>query len=121
MSIYVEGDIQFTCNVNVTNLRNSNNSIKLVVYLIESDIIQWQKDYDADPIDVEFYRHDFVLRAGFTNAWGESIPNNGIDKNYSIDILDDWDPNNCSIVAFVYNTESCEILQAEWQRLINNR
>lgn len=112
-----------TISVNIATTVNIGNArkIALVVFLLEDNIVEWQRDYNANPEDIENYVHQHVLRAGFNSAFGEIIKNNhnnaaigdNYRKNYQIHSKSDWKPENLSVVAFVYDCESMEILQAE--------
>lgn len=110
-------DSIISCNVKtITNIENSRK-LSLTVFLLEDKIIQWQKDN----VDVETYEHNHVLRAGFNGHFGEKIKDNNnklskndnIVKSYSLRAIPKWNISNCSIVAFVYDTDNQEVLQAE--------
>jgi hypothetical protein len=114
-----ENDSIIDCAVIVESITENRNELNLVVYVLENHIIQWQRDYDSDPEDVEDYEHNHVLRGGFNGAWGEEIGNiTYIEKNLQTKLGEDWVPNNCLILAFVYNSETLEVLQAEEIKLI---
>ena len=112
-------DSTISANIKViTNIINSRK-LKLIVFLTENNIIQGQ---EAKPNYIPDYEHNHILRAGFNSAFGNFIKNNNdkleynseIIKNYSISAKNkDWKIENCSIVAFVYDAETKEILQAE--------
>jgi len=109
----------------------------LVVCLTESDIINWQKDGQDD---VEDYVHNHVLRTVLVDEALTSTTNytagqqieriinydlaalEQININYSLDNAatemgngnaGGWDSENISIVAYIYNTITKEILQVE--------
>ncbi|HOK38559.1 MAG: Omp28 family outer membrane lipoprotein [Bacteroidales bacterium] len=111
----VKADIKV--KTSVTNSRK----IALTVFIIEEHIINWQTDYNKTPKDIPNYEHNHVLRAGFNGAWGEVIKNNTnvtvlgdeYTKSYSITKGNDWKIQNCFIVAFVYDVDTYEVLQAE--------
>ncbi len=104
----------------ITNIKN-HRELSLLVFIVEDGIIQWQKDYSATPNNIKEYEHNHVLRASFNGNFGDKIKDNNaetiigdeINKSYSLKINKDWNINNCSIVAFVYDTETKEVLQAE--------
>jgi len=114
------------CDINVnTNVANSRK-IGLTVYILEDNIIQWQTDYDQTPSEIENYEHKHVLRAGMNGPFGEIIKDNTdltsigdtiTTNSYSLDAGDDWVIDNCSIVAFVYDDDTKEVLQAEMVHL----
>jgi thiol-disulfide isomerase/thioredoxin len=125
---YRPSDSIISVNINtITHIGNAKK-IALVVFLLEDNIVEWQRDYSANPQDIKNYVHKHVLRAGFNSAFGEIIKNNSnnttngdnIRKNYQIHSKSDWTLENLSVVAFVYNCESMEILQAETVKIVNS-
>lgn len=107
-------DVQITGNI----IQAFSEDLSLVVYVVEDNIVNWQKDYSANPQDIENYTHRHVLRAAINGTWGDAIGNsfaigNKVIKNYSYTIDNEWDSDNCSIVAFVYKNANKEIIQAE--------
>jgi PBP1b-binding outer membrane lipoprotein LpoB len=114
--------------------KNTNGSFNLVICLVESNIINWQKD-GAD--NVEDYEHNHVLRSvlidnamsSSTNfVVGEQIVNTieydlttleQFNEDYSSDAEEGngnaggWDATNMSIIAFIYNTNTNEVVQVE--------
>ncbi len=118
---YNQDNNKINCDVKIeTNIENSRK-LSLTVFILEDHIIQWQKDYTKNPEDIPDYEHNHVLRGGFNGPFGEVVKDNNnsspvgniIEKSYSIDKKDDWKIENCLIVAFVYDKDSEEILQAE--------
>jgi len=101
-------------------LTSLSGTFNVVVYLTEDSIINWQKDYDATPsTNIENYVHRHVLRDALNGTWGVLIGSGTIEtgvittKSYSLTLDNSWDDNHCSIVAFVYETSSNEVIQAE--------
>jgi thiol-disulfide isomerase/thioredoxin len=117
------------------------NNFNLVVCLTESNIINWQKDGQNN---VEDYEHNHVLRtiiydnklssqANFEN--GETVENSfeinlseleqyNIDYSNNIAELGNgnsgnWKVNNMSVIAYIYNTNTKEIVQVEDAHLNN--
>jgi len=94
-------------------------NLNLTVVLTESGIISKQTDYNVPGSYVEDYEQNHVLRKGLNGAWGESLGQENYAVNelftnrYSIEKQDDWDIANMSVVAFVSNPETYEVLQAE--------
>jgi hypothetical protein len=108
----------------VTNINNSRK-LSVVAFVIEDEIIDWQKDYSLTEDNIEDYEHNHVLRAGFNGSFGEVIKDNEnpttngdiLTKSYTLVAEPDWKISNCSVVAFVYDTDTKEILQAEISHL----
>ena len=120
---------------------NINSDYSLCVCLTESSIINWQKDGQEN---VENYQHNHVLR---TVLIDESLSNNSnyivgqqIEKIINYDLLaleqyninysantaeagngnaGDWSASNMSVIAYIYNTNTKEIVQVEEAHLNN--
>ena len=108
-----------TSSVETEFLNSLSGTYNVVVYLTEDSIVNWQKDYVATPsTDIENYVHRHVLRGSLNGTWGELVDlapavNSIYTKSYSLLLDNTWDENHCSIVAFVYETSSNEVIQAE--------
>ncbi|MEA1873993.1 MAG: Omp28-related outer membrane protein [Bacteroidota bacterium] len=94
--------------------------MQIAVYIVESHIIEWQEDYSADESPIENYEHNHVLRASMNGAFGEKLNTDvnlsigdDFEKSYNLKIKPDWNPENLQIIAFVYDNDSKEVLQAE--------
>ena len=121
--------------------KNINGEYSLVVCLTESDIINWQKDGQNN---VEDYIHKHVLRTILMDqGLSTSTTYNSrqqIEKtinydltsleefniNYSINTAEfgngnagDWNASNMSVIAYIYNATTKEILQVEEAHLNN--
>ena len=105
----------------VETLIAGSRNIHLNVLIIEDGIVQWQTDYAQSPSYVENYMHDHVLRDGFTGPFGVAVNENNnnltvgkiIQREYSRQINQEWNKENCSVVAFIYDFDTKEVLQAE--------
>ena len=132
-----EASISITSEVQ----NNINADYNLAVCLTESNIIDWQKD---GGIEVEDYEHNHVLRSVLVD---EALSNSNnyfsgqqIERiiNYDLTTLEDfnidysmntaelgngnaggWNANNMSVVAYIYNTNTKEIVQVEETHLNN--
>lgn len=104
---------------------NLSNNLKLVVLISESNIITWQTDYDATPNHVPDYNHKHILRGSVNGAWGELFANaltpagTTLEKNYTYTLNSSWNENNCSVVAFIYDEITLEILQADEVKILD--
>lgn len=130
-------------NINITTqvLNNISGSYNLVVCLTESGIINWQKDGTEN---IENYEHNHILRSVLVDeALSSNInyeTNQEIQKNitynlteleeynidYSTNVAElgngnagNWNSNNMSIVAYIYNTNTKEVVQVEQNNLNN--
>ena len=130
-------------NINITTqvLNNISGSYNLVVCLTESGIINWQKDGTEN---IENYEHNHILRSVLLDEALSSNTNyetnQEIQKNitynlteleeynidYSTNVAElgngnagNWNSNNMSIVAYIYNTNTKEVVQVEQNNLNN--
>lgn len=95
---------------------------KLNVFITE-DQIQSNRQQGVEGT----YTHRHTARACLTGAWGDDISMQTlkISKRYTLDIPEEWNTNNCRIVAFVSNYDSadnsnCQVLNAKSVMLDNN-
>lgn len=83
---------------------DGNVSGKLQLWIIEDNIVAPQKMLDGS-INVD-YVHNHVLRAAVNGTWGEDFNiTEGTTKTVTATatLKSNWKPEDCSIVAFVYN------------------
>jgi len=98
-----------------------SRKLSLVAYVIEDGIVGWQFDYESTPQEIGNYVHNHVLRASLNGVFGENVNTDAsqmsagdiIERTYSKNIKPDWNIENCKVVAFVFDTDTKEILQAE--------
>lgn len=121
--------------ISVESQKNSSGAYNYVICLAESNIINWQKD---GSLNVENYEHNHVLRCVLAddNLSSSSTFSSGqlIEKTIEYNLTDlqqfnidyssqiaeagngnagNWNPENISIIAFIYNTNTNEILQVD--------
>ena len=93
-----------TINVHVVVDPIKSVSGKLQLWILEDNIIGTQKMPDGKPI--HDYQHNHVFRASVNGTWGEDMQfteKNTFEKDYVVNIQNDWKGENIHIVAFVYN------------------
>lgn len=113
-------------NTTVTTefLKSLSGTYKLVVVITEDSIVSCQKDDDFPPTYlIQDYVHRHVLRGAINGHLGEAItlnPQEGDSesKTYNFLLNPNWIDNNCSIIAFVYNEDTYEIVQVDEKKLI---
>jgi hypothetical protein len=138
--IYISSD-ENSISVTSEVQNNINSDYSLYICLTESNIINWQKDGQEN---VENYQHNHVLRTVLVD---ESLSNNSnyitgqqIEKTINYDLLaleqyninysantaeagngnaGDWNTSNMSVIAYIYNTNTKEIVQVEEAHLNN--
>jgi Outer membrane protein Omp28 len=100
------------------------NTYKLCVYLAEDSIITWQKNNSASmgtTPDIQNYVQMHVLRDAVNSTWGDEIVTGGATiglkdtSNYSYDfsVHPGFDVSNCTLIAFIYDSATYEIIQVE--------
>jgi hypothetical protein len=103
--------------VDLRTLQNLDNHHKLVVLLIENEVVspQTMPDYSRNVN----YKHMFVFRKTFNTAWGEPAFEAGVgtgatfSKQLTLLMDPNWVPANCQIIAYVYDEITQEVKQAE--------
>jgi hypothetical protein len=124
------GDRSLRVRYKATCLQNVTGNIAIVGYILESKIIAPQTDSRLNDSYVPDYEHNHVLRVGFPgDGDGKTLftdPSIGDitevvspTDEISIALSDDWKPENMTIIVFLYNSDTGEILQVEETHLIN--
>ncbi|NQT77108.1 MAG: Omp28-related outer membrane protein [Bacteroidetes bacterium] len=109
-------------------LENLEGKYNLNVFIIESGIISPQKNDEANigpTPDWMDYEHNHLLRSSLTGTWGiELIENPSTDSILSIAlpfaIEEGWETDNISIVVFLSNDDTREIIQVSEQDIFNS-
>lgn len=108
-------------NVNGSFLNNLQGDYKLITCIVEDSIISAQKNNDPaageTPVITE-YVHRHMLREVVNSIWGEDVVSNPtasstFDKNYTITLDPKYKQQHVSVIAFVYDAASFEIIQVE--------
>lgn len=93
-----------TYDIDVAFSSGTDYEGKLMVWILEDDIIGLQDDHGTWIRD---YEHNHVFRACVTeNIWGEEVTlkaHNPEYRTYSYNIDPSWNPDNLYVVAFLYN------------------
>ena len=123
-SVYDEGNNEIQVKIDIKNKSALEGYVRLAVYLVEDGIISWQKDEDQDPIDVEDYVHNHVFRTSAGSVWGEALlesectPDANAQISRSMTMDSSWVPENCTIVSYLYEAVSREVIQCTSELLI---
>lgn len=119
INVYDSVENSFCCHVKTTMFEDYNGDINLSIYLVEDSIIGAQ---DVEGDIVEDYVHMRVFRKSLLNVWGVPIGINldeeSAESVYKFDLEDAWIPKNCSVVAFISDSETREVIQATSEHLI---
>ncbi|NOZ46592.1 MAG: Omp28 family outer membrane lipoprotein [Chlorobi bacterium] len=110
-------------SVFVKGITDVNAKLSLSVYLIENKIISKQNNGSEVTSD---YEHNHVLRAGINGTWGDEISTEipfkkgkEVEKKFSFTLNNTWVADNCEVVAFVYNSDTKEAIQAEVKHVVS--
>jgi hypothetical protein len=114
---YAAEDQNLNIHVHTQFLQSLQGRFQLIVLLLESHIISAQSDYSLDPSTIYDYEHNHLLRTNITNALGEPLLTNPLNndqvvKSYTLPMSDLWVPENCSVVAFVIDPITGEVINA---------
>jgi len=114
---YSAGTRQLDCKLESEFLLAMEGTFNICAFITESDIISPQQT--AQAIDMT-YVHNHVLRGSMNGTWGDMVGEDGqavigttLTNNYSYIIPEGWNTANCTVVAFIYNTATNEVVQAE--------
>jgi hypothetical protein len=105
-------------------LTAQTGNYNILVVITESGIVDYQEDYTKNPVDIPDYTFNHMLRGSMNGTWGDVLSTGAVaagakqTKNYSITLPAGWNAENCKVVAFVYNADTYEVMQAEEQKLI---
>lgn len=126
-SSYNTATRQLDVTAAIKTVKAMTGNYNIVLGISEDNIVDWQLDYKILPSVPPNYQnnpnyvHRHVFRGAINgvNGFGEQVIAGNAEvgftasKTYSYGIPSAWNENNCSVVAFVYNTTSKEIVQAE--------
>ncbi|HNQ12378.1 MAG TPA: Omp28 family outer membrane lipoprotein [Bacteroidia bacterium] len=114
--------------ISVEMLEDMNGILKVCAFIVEDSIINWQLDDKATPKDVQFYVHKHVLRGSLFapphNTWGKEIANGPVSSGdtftlqESKNISANYNENQVSVIAYIYNDVTKEIIQAEEAKIL---
>jgi hypothetical protein len=116
------GEIETT--ISIINKSALEGDVKLAVYIVEDGIISWQKDEDQDPMDVENYVHNHVFRTSAGSVWGNGLSESQCSANANTQISrtivmePEWIPENCTVVTFLYESVSRDVIQCTSENII---
>ena len=110
---------EITATISSKFLFNVNYAMNIGLYITEDSIVSPQLSKHGVIND---YVHRHMLRKSITGAFGESFVSSAliddvIEKTFTFTINEDWNINHLGFVAFISNTETKEIIQAEYKHL----
>jgi thiol-disulfide isomerase/thioredoxin len=119
---YNETSKEISLEAQLDYLKAGNLNHYIAVYIVEDSIVQYQQDDRQFPnVHVLDFVHNNVLRGSFNGTWGVPVSDAPISAGSSITLPykykisedKDWRPNKLSLVVFVHDNISKEILQVE--------
>ncbi len=124
---YVEATRTVTTDIDITAFNDLNSGpYNIIVCLTEDSIVDWQKDYNPDlpEENLHDYVHMHALRTNFNGTWGDPVGTGNLaagsvnSVSYSLVLDSEWVDHNCNVVAFIYQTGNKEVIQADYQHVI---
>ena len=107
-------------------LSEFDDDLHITIVVTEDEIISKQTDYSVIPEQyVEDYEQNHVLRKSLNGSWGETLGQETYQVNDTFihrnctQVNSEWNVNNMSVIAFVSNPETYEVLQVEEIHLID--
>jgi hypothetical protein len=119
---YNASNRKLDCTIETEFVNDLQGTYNICVFIIESHIISPQQTEGGVVPD---YEHNHMLRGSMNGTWGDLVGTNGtavggakLTNNYSYTLPAEWNADNCAVVAFVYNTETLQVVQAEENGLV---
>lgn len=112
-----QGNIQ----TKVTFLETLDKNLNLIVAITESGIVSIQSNNNpltGTTPTIPDYEHKHMLRESLNGPWGTSIANAGVanpaslTRSFNFTLDEKYNAANCTVVAFICDSDSKEILQA---------
>ncbi len=111
-----------TSTVNSEFVNSLTGTYMLTIVLTEDSIIDWQKDgITSPPTNLQFFVHKHMLRGSLNGSWGDTVATGDIAKGalwtrpYTYTLPTNFNDTHCKIVAFIYNSATYEVIQAEFK------
>jgi hypothetical protein len=106
--------------IKLKGLQEISNA-KLLLWVVENNVTDKQLVGSAMNNN---YLHQHIFRAAMNDTWGEAIAlatDEETEKTNTYILSEKWKPEDISIVGFVYNVASDEVLGVTEIRLLNNQ
>lgn len=119
---YTASDSSLKIKVKTCFLNDLTGTYKMCAYLLEDSVQNWQKWYFHVPEDIPDYWHHHVLRGSANGTWGDllspSSKENIIEKNYTMNVKNEYRAAYCKVLVFIYDDATKEILQVKEASII---
>ncbi len=118
---FQNGNKKIVADVDVTFLKEIEGNYNLCVFVTESGMISPQKNNNEEigGDEIEDYEHKHVMRGSMNGAYGVTINSDPVTIatpykfNYTYDVNADYNMDNMSVIAFIINQETKEVIQVE--------
>ena len=114
---YNSGTHKLDCSLESEFLEDLDGTYNICVFIIESGIISPQQSEGGV---IANYEHNHMLRTSMNGTWGDPVGSDGqavsgskLTNSYSFTLPPVWNAEKCAVIAYIYNTETLEVLQAE--------
>jgi len=114
---------ELNCFISVDFLAEVNDEFMLNVWIAEDSIVDFQTDYENDPVDIPDYVHRYVFRQTLSADWGDNLfsgtaeKNKRIEKTYSVVVDSSFNYKYCHIISFVSSGATKEVYQADDEKV----
>lgn len=109
-----------TFEVKIVPVNTLNGIHNLTVYLTEDSVVAPQIDNRVSPPDVPNYVHRHMLRDNLNGTWGAQLGTGSLPAGDTLAVPFTYtlpasvlEPAHCAVVAYVYRTDTYEVLQVE--------
>lgn len=123
---YTAAGRSLSTEAEVSFIEQTDKDLYLVLVLTESGIISPQKNNNSavgpTPV-IEDYEHNHVMRGAISDAWGTQIAAIGtanpaeLTRTFNYTLPTHINAGNASVVAFIYDNETKEVLQAAEEKV----
>lgn len=111
-------------NLKVVPVVDLTGDLNLTIYLTEDSLVSAQIDNRVNPPVVLDYLHRHVLRGNVNGSWGDAIGTGTLAAGDTITLPYTYtlptnvlDAAHCALVAYIYRTDTYEVLQVEEHKL----
>lgn len=121
---YDEAERKLCTHARSTFLQNISEGLNIGFYLVEDSIVSAQKNNDpgvGSTPDILDYTHMHMLRDAINGSWGAALTSadtattsgHQIITSYPYTIPQNFNPDHCKVIVFIYRTDTWEIVQVE--------
>ena len=124
---YDSASRKLCAHVKTKFLTSNGQNLKIALFIAEDSIVGYQSNNNATvgttPTITDFVFMD-VMREGLLGAYGENFTNGGVAQDsavirtYKKILPAEWVLRHCKVVAYVYDADTKEILQAVEHKVI---